>query len=111
MNIVINTTGIDRFFSLPPDKMFFVFMGNFGWMIVAVIMLYGILQLYLFWLRSKWGATHKHILLAIDVPKGNEQSPKAVENMFTYLGGAHGSVDFLRSGLRENFKNHSAMDC
>ncbi|MGI6378584.1 MAG: hypothetical protein ACOX0H_01155 [Patescibacteria group bacterium] len=104
MNIVINTTGIDRFFSLPPDKMFFVFMGNFGWMIVAVIMLYGILQLYLFWLRGKWAETHKHVLLAIDVPKGNEQSPKAVENMFTYLGGAHGSVDFFEKWFKGEFQ-------
>jgi len=104
MDIVINRAGIDRFFSLPPDKMFFVFMGNIGWMIVAAIMLYGILQLYLFWLQSKWAETHKHVLLAIDVPKGNEQSPKAVENMFTYLGGAHGSLDFFEKWFKGEFQ-------
>jgi len=104
MNIVINTAGFERFFSLPPDTMFFVFMGNIGWMIMAAIMLYGILQLYLFWLQSKFAATHKYILLAIDVPKGNEQSPKAVENMFTYLGGAHGSTNFFEKWFKGEFQ-------
>ncbi len=39
--------------------------------------------------RAKW----KWILLAIDVPKDNEQGPRAVENIFAQLAGAHGSQD------------------
>ncbi len=31
----------------------------------------------------------KYVLLALDVPKGTEQSPKAVESIFTALAGAH----------------------
>lgn len=39
--------------------------------------------------RHKW----KWVLLAIDVPKDNEQGPKAVENIFSHLAGAHSSMD------------------
>lgn len=94
MNIVINTTGIERFLNLPPEQMFWVFFGNFGWLILAIIFLYGARDVWLYYIRLKWSKTHKSVLLAIDIPRGNEQSPKAVENMFTYLGGAHGTQNF-----------------
>lgn len=94
MDIVINTSSIESFFNLPSDKIFWVFFVNFGWLIIAVAFLIGARDVWLFYVRSKWSRTHKSVLLAIDIPKGNEQSPKAVENMFTYLGGAHGSQNF-----------------
>ncbi|MDZ4221309.1 MAG: hypothetical protein U1C18_00370, partial [Patescibacteria group bacterium] len=44
------------------------------------------------WMEWRMGvhhmATRNFILLAIDVPRLNEQSPKAVENIFTQLHGA-----------------------
>jgi len=46
--------------------------------------------------------TRRFILLAIDVPRDNEQSPKAVENIFTHLHGICRAATILtRSGLRE----------
>lgn len=104
MDIVINTSRLEQFLSLPPDEMFFVFMGNFGWIIVALVFLYGMREVYLFWIRGQWGKNHKSILLAVDIPKGNEQSPKAVENMFTYLGGAHGSINFFEKWFEGKFQ-------
>lgn len=95
MDIVINTTGIDKFLSLPPEMMFWSFLGNFGWVAIGAAFVIGVLQVYLKYMRMQWSKSHKDILLAIDIPKGNEQSPKAVENMFTYLAGAHGSVNFF----------------
>jgi hypothetical protein len=104
MDIVINTTSIDRFFNLPPEQMFWVFMGNFGWLIIAIVFLTGALQVYLFWVRQQWEKGHKDILLAVDIPRGNEQSPKAVENMFTYLAGAHGSINFFEKWFEGQFQ-------
>ncbi len=104
MDIVINTSGFDRFLNLPPDEMFWVFMGNFGWLILAGIFLYGSAQVYLFWLRHEWEKEHQNLLLAIDIPKGNEQSPKAVENIFTYIAGAHGSINFFEKWFEGKFQ-------
>lgn len=104
MDIVINTTSINHFFSLPLDQMFWVFMGNFGWLVIALFFLYGAREVYLFWIREQWKKSHQDILLAIDIPKGNEQSPKAVENMFTYLAGAHGSINFFEKWFEGQFQ-------
>ncbi len=95
MNIVINTASIERFLNLPPEQIFWVFFGNFGWLILGIIFLGGARNVWLNYVRTQWAKNHKSILLAIDIPKGNEQSPKAVENMFAYLGGAHGSINFF----------------
>jgi hypothetical protein len=104
MNIVINTARLDYFFNLPAGQMFWVFMANVGWIIIAIVFLSGVRELYLFWMRVRWGSTHKNILLAIDIPRGNEQTPKAVENMFTYLGGAHGSISFFEKWFEGKFQ-------
>jgi len=104
MDIVINTSRLIQFFNLSPDEMFWVFMANFGWLILAFIFLYGAKEAYLFWLRQQWAKEHKNVLLAIDIPKGNEQSPKAMENMFTYLGGAHGSINFFEKWFEGKFQ-------
>jgi len=104
MDIVINTTSFDRFFALPADQMFWVFMANFGWIVVAIFFLVGVVQVYLKYIRDQWEKGHKNILLAIDIPRGNEQSPRAVENMFTYLAGAHGSINFFEKWFEGQFQ-------
>jgi len=94
MDIAIDLSRFNDFLNLPPDQFFWVFMGHFGWVIIGVVFLIGARDVWLYYKQSKWSDTHKSVLLAIDIPKGNEQSPKAVENMFSYLGGAHGSQNF-----------------
>lgn len=110
MNIVINTSSIDRFFNLPPDQMFWVFFRDFGWLVLAGIFLFGVVQVYLFWIRQQWQKTHRNVLLAIDVPRGNEQSPKAVENIFTYLAGAHGSINFFEKWFEGKFQKSFSFE-
>ena len=111
MDIVINTSGIDQFLNLPPDEMFWVFFGNFGWLMLSTIFLVGMVQVYLFYIREQWGkANGKAILLAIDIPKGNEQSPKAVENFFTYLAGAHGSINFFEKWFEGKFQKAFSVE-
>lgn len=105
MEININTTLLDEFFNLPPDQMAWVFFINIGWIAIAAVYLLGFSWLYLQRLRSQWAAKNlKYIILAIDVPKSNEQSPKAVENMFTYLAGAHGSINFFEKWFEGKFQ-------
>lgn len=104
MDIVIDISRIQDFFNLPIDRMFWVFMGNFGWLIIAFFFLYGVREVYLFYIHQQWASTHKTVLLAIDIPKANEQSPKAVENMFTYLAGAHGTINFFEKWFEGQYQ-------
>ena len=95
MEIFLDISPFQRFFDLEAEEMLWHFFANFAWPFLGLIFVIGVRDLYLFWLQGKWSETHKYILLAIDIPRGNEQSPKAVENMFTYLGGAHGTQSFF----------------
>lgn len=105
MDIVIDTTRLVEFFHLPADQMAWEFFINVGWIVIAIVFLYGLLLIYRQRLSAQWAAKNlKYIILAIDVPKGNEQSPKAVENMFTYLGGAHGSINFFEAWFEGKFQ-------
>ncbi len=110
MDIVINTSHLAQFFSLPPDRIFTVFFWNFGWLVLAFIFLGGVRSLYLDYMNGIWIRTHKSLLLAIDIPTGNEQSPKAVENMFTYLAGAQGSVNFFEKWFEGKFQKSLSLE-
>lgn len=96
MDIVIDLSFITEFFSLPADEVLRRIFFYFGWIPLAIAFLWGALQLWIYYIRIKWSEKNaKFIILAIDIPRGNEQSPKAVENLFSYMAGAHGSVNLL----------------
>ncbi|MCX6796252.1 MAG: hypothetical protein NTW06_02015 [Candidatus Falkowbacteria bacterium] len=95
MNIVIDLTSIYEFFSLPPDQQILIFLLRIGWIPVAIMFLYGFVIAWKYWRQVAWSKTIKFTLLAIDIPKGNDQSLRAVENLFTYLGGAHDPPDLI----------------
>lgn len=63
-----------------------------AWIVFLVVIIRGG---WLFWMNyiwEHWAAQRKWIILAVDVPRNNEQSPKAIENFFSQLGGIHGAI-------------------
>ncbi len=95
MNIVINLKPIFDFFNLPPEVMIWKILVLFGWIPLVLVLLWGIKEIWLYYIRVNWSKTINYIYLAIDIPKGNEQSPKAVENIFSYLLGAHKTFNLI----------------
>lgn len=95
MDIVINLQPLFDFFSLPADQLLLRIMVLFGWIPIAIAFMWGASQIWLSYIRGQWDAKQKFILLAIDIPRGNEQTPMAVENFFAYLGGAHGTHNLI----------------
>lgn len=110
MNITIDTSRLDAFFNAAPADMAWMFFANIGWMILAVIFLIGVREIYLEYMQGKFAAGLKYVFLAIDIPKGNVQSPKAVENLFTYLGGAHGSISFWEKWFEGKFQQSFSFE-
>lgn len=104
MNISIDLSRFQSFLDLPPEQFFLVFIGNFGWVVLGVVFLIGAKDVWLYYKQVEWSKNHKNILLAIDIPKGNEQTPKAVENMFAYLGGAHGTQNFYEKWFEGQYQ-------
>ncbi len=76
----------------------------FGWIPFLFAILYGAKEIYLFKAKEHYRKNQKFILLAIDIPKDNEQTPKAVENILNQLAGAHTPIwflDLIRSGAHQ----------
>ncbi len=68
---------------------------NVGWIPIALIFLWGAKAVWVDYVEGQWASAQKYILLAIDIPRGNTQSLRAVENIFVYLAGAHGSKNLI----------------
>lgn len=110
MDITINLSGLQAFWNASPDQMAWMFFVNIGWMILAVMYLIGVREVYLSYIQGKFAASLKNTILAIDIPKGNMQSPKAVENLFAYLGGAHGSISFWEKWFEGKFQESFSFE-
>jgi hypothetical protein len=64
-----------------------------GWVLVLLLLSQYVWFLWMESRKAKFGATQSFCVLAIDVPRDNIQTPKAVEQIFSHLSGAHGSFD------------------
>lgn len=77
----------------PPLAVYWFLFKNGGWLILMIVFYRMFIELFhlnrtgLFLSNLKW------IHLAVDVPKGNEQTPKAVEHIFSQLAGTHKNPD------------------
>ncbi len=96
MTITLDTSAFEQLLYLPAGEVLWrLFFWYFGWLPVAIVALNGILHVWLHHRRHIWGSKQKYMLLAIDIPRNNAQSPRAVENMFIYFAGAHGTFTLI----------------
>lgn len=89
---------VDAFLDLagsdPFTAMAYLLM-NGGWIIFIGVFLWMVAYGWLEWRRNLFIASREWILLRITVPKAsefNQQTPRAVENFFANLAGAHQSI-------------------
>jgi hypothetical protein len=95
MDITINLDKIMAVLDLPADILLARVFLYFGWLPILWFLLWAIWNLWKYNIEGKFDGKREYILLAIDVPQGNEQSPKAIEYMFAHLAGAHSSLNLL----------------
>ena len=87
-----------------PFSVFWFIFTSGGWIAVDVAMLYVLWWAYFDLIQLRYDRTVKHVLLAIDVPKENEQSFKAVEQIFATLSGAHKDPNLTEIYLEGEFQ-------
>ncbi|MFA4942541.1 MAG: hypothetical protein WC564_02800 [Patescibacteria group bacterium] len=104
MNIVVDFSSISEFFSGTPESILWRFMAYYGWMIIAFMFLFFAREVWLLRVQGRFASNVKYMFLAVDIPRGNEQSPRAVENLLTYLGGAHGTINFFERWWEGKFQ-------
>src|SRR3989338_1637714 len=84
------TFDLNRFYFLAKDSPFHLvwyFFIHEGWMILILFSLYAYFLFWLHYRRKKYLRGIPQTLLAIDIPKDNEQSLLAVEQIFATLAG------------------------
>jgi len=90
------------------EKSFFELMWFFfihgGWILFLISFIYGGLKLWLYWRQGLFAAKQNYIFLAVDIPRQNLQSPKAVENMFATLAGAHTPIEWHEKWFKGEFQ-------
>jgi hypothetical protein len=93
----------------PLEIMWTLFI-KFGWVVFALFFIYALLIMWQNRIREDYRKTRKYILLAIDVPKNNIQSPRAVENIFSHLAGAHQPLKFVHNWWFGEIKNSFSFE-
>jgi len=76
----------------------------FGWIPIALTFIWGAKEVWVFYIKTKFQESNKFILLAIDIPRGNEQTARAVENLFTYIAGSHKTFNLVEKYWNGEFQ-------
>jgi hypothetical protein len=82
--------------SRSPVELVLYFMIHGGWVIVVIMFAWVLYKdVFLEYRSGQFVSKWKFVLLAIDIPKNNEQTPKAVENVFAALAGVYTSYNLF----------------
>lgn len=71
------------------------FIKNGFWLVFLIIFYKGFKEMWINYGQGKYMSKWKWVLLAINVPKNNEQMPKAVESIFATLAGSHVNFNWV----------------
>lgn len=94
MTIALDFNVLDQFTAQSYLSMLWSIFIQGGWVIFLIFFLWAGWKVYVKHIQKKYKAKQTYILIAIDVPKNNEQSPLAVENIFSHLAGAHATSNW-----------------
>lgn len=79
--------------NMPFPVMLWHIFWDFGWIPFIFVMFWGAWHLWVQWRQNKFAATVDTCILAVDIPRMNEQTAKAAEHIFSTLGGAYSGLD------------------
>jgi hypothetical protein len=93
MEIIVDFTPIYIAAAKGAPYLMWYLLANGGWLVFAWIIMNGFYNVWLMNQQGKWFMTNKFVILAIDIPKDTEQTPKAVEQLFATISGAHAMLN------------------
>lgn len=95
MDITIDFSFFYRLLEMPPHQAAWFLFVHGGWAIFLIIFLGISWSNYIVGIQEKYRRKLKYTLLSIDVPKENQQGPKAVEHIFANLAAAQSSGNLI----------------
>lgn len=95
MEITLDVSNLLQISQLSPVAFLWLVIKNGGWIILLFFIIYSYLYGRLLLKRWEYSQKVKYTLLAIDIPKNNEQSLMAMEQLFAHLYGIKGTGNKL----------------
>lgn len=93
----------------PAVMMIIIFLKG-GWVFFAIVILLGLWDVYMLAIQTKYAEKIKWTLLALDVPKENLQSTKAVENIFAALWPFYESINLVEKYIEGKFQQAISLE-
>lgn len=92
--LVIDVTFLANIGSKPFYEILWIMFSGGGWIIFIPVFFWGFFKMFVVSRQAKFAAKQNYVYLALDIPKVNMQSPKAIENVFSTLAGAHSTFNW-----------------
>lgn len=108
--MTIDLTFLEFIVVQSPWANFWFIFSKGGWVVFIFVFLWIAWQLWVIRKQNEYAASINYILLAIDVPKENVQSPKAVEQIFSHLTGIHSERSWVEKNLRGSFQESFSLE-
>ena len=103
LQIVIDLSYFERFVDQPMSKQLFDAFLYVGLVPMLIILFYGFRSLWKLSRQAKYAKTIEYVLLSINIPRENEQSPKAVEHIFSHIAGTYSYLNFKEEWFQGKF--------
>ncbi|MDD5251873.1 MAG: hypothetical protein PHT12_04555 [Patescibacteria group bacterium] len=100
---------VDLGFLPLPQMMWRLFLDG-AWIPILIIVGWGVWELFFHWRQVLYANTLTYTVLAIDVPHLNEQSPKAVEQIFSGLYGSYLFLDKIEEYWKGMYQPTISME-
>jgi len=100
MEITIDLSKLAFLGTLSPGKFIWYIFSHGGWLILVIGILVLLFYTRLFFQQKKYVKSVEHTLLAIDIPKDNEQSLIAVEQIFAGLAGIKSGPNLIEKYIQ-----------
>lgn len=99
----VQQSAFDQFLAQPIDVVMFQILLYVGWVPILAVFVWGVMHIYLDYRQGVFSVSLKWVLLAIDVPRETEQSPKAMENVFASLFGCKSAITWREKWILGKF--------
>ncbi|MFA6536967.1 MAG: hypothetical protein WCT18_01050 [Patescibacteria group bacterium] len=87
-----------------PVESIWLFLKVGGWIPFLIVVLWGLWEMFVLRQQIKFAMKQSYVMLAIDIPRDNLQTPKAVENIFTALAGAQSTPEWHEKTFKGEFQ-------
>lgn len=91
MEITLDVSNLVELSHLSPVAFLWFLIKNGGWIILVFFIIFGYLTTRLLLKRKEYSQKVNYTLLAVDIPKNNEQNLLAMEQLFAHLYGIKGA--------------------